>query len=265
MKWFLIFAAALLLLEDAPRVEKHGGQRTITNARPLSAATRNILIIGNSLSYFNEMPWMLEQIALSKKVLPQLHVEFSGGSGMTLEQHWKSGKALQRINEGRWDFVVLQPQSTEALRSRETFEAYARRFDTRIRSRGARTVLLGTWAPRHSGYAQRSFDEEYEKTARLMGATLAPVGLVWEQLKRRGIELFEDDTHPDLAGSYLIASVLYAVAYKTSPAGATHTFDVHFDIPEFYRRSLEQDHIDDTTAAAIQAGAWAAVQHPTSN
>jgi hypothetical protein len=265
MNWFLALTASLLLLQQAPRVEQHGAHRTITNAPQGTTTTRNVLIVGNSLSYFNEMPWMLEQIALSKKALPRLHVEFSGGSGMTLEQHWRTGKAAKRINDYRWDFVVLQAQSTEALRTPAEFETYARRFDAVIRSRGARTVILGTWAPRDSRFSQHALDEEYEKTARVLGATLAPAGSAWQQLQTRGIDLFEDDIHPNVAGSYLVAAVLYAVIYGASPSGATHSFDVHFEIPEFYRRSLEHDRIDEVTAAAIQTSAWTAVRRANAN
>ena len=256
MIWFLV--ATLLAAQDAPHVEKRAGHATITNEHRSSAGTRNVLIIGNSLTFFNEMPWMLEQIARSKNAKPPLHVEFSGASGLTLEQQWRQGKALRRINEERWDFVVLQAQSTEAVRAAGTFEEYARRFDSAIRSRGARTVILETWAVRDAPYPQSAFSAEYRKVADALGAMLAPVGSAWADLEKRGVALFEDDVHPNVAGSYLYGCVLYRVIYGQTPAGATHLFDVHFDIDEFYRRSLEHDRIDDAKAAAIQSAAAAA-------
>lgn len=39
---------------------------------------------------------------------------------------------------------------------------------------------------------------------------------------------------------------------------AVHKFDVHFEIPEFYRYALEHEHIDPSIAAAIQLAAWRA-------
>ena len=133
MKTFVAVAVALL---------------AITNGA--SAGTTNVLIIGNSLSYFNEMPWMLQQIARSKGAQPPLHVEFSGASGLTLEQHWKQGKALRRIEEERWDFVVLQAQSSEAVREPATFEEYARRFDEAIRARKAQSFIAAPWSTTRS-------------------------------------------------------------------------------------------------------------------
>lgn len=258
---------ALLLLTttiaDTPRVEVRNRRRVVTNAPPPSAstATMNVLIVGNSLTYFNEMPWMLGEIATSKQTTPPLHVEFSGGSGMTLQQHWEKGEAQRRIEQGRWDFVVLQAQSSEAVRAPEPFREYARRFDSLIRKHGARTVIVETWAIRDAPYSQRQYRAQYETLARELRATLAPVGAAWQQLLGRHIELFDSSgVHPNVLGSYLYASVLYDVCTGRNAKGATHTFDVHYGVREAYRQSLEHDRIDDATAAAIQDAAWAAVQ-----
>ena len=80
-------------------------------------------------------------------------------------------------------------------------------------------------------------------------------------LESRGIELFDGSgSHPNLAGSYLEACVFYATLTGNSPIGATHTFDMHFDIPEAYRQSLEREKLDARTAEAIQRAAWEAVR-----
>lgn len=254
-------AALLALASDTPRVETRDGRRTITNAPAVAANTRNILIVGNSLSYFNEMPWLLRQIAESKKAVPALYAEFSGGSGMSLEQHWKRGRARRRIEEQRWDYVVLQAQSTEAVRAPEVFEEYARKFDALIRANGAKTIIVETWAPLRYEFTQAQFRARYESVARKLNARLAPVGTAWQRLQSRGITLFDQSgVHPNVAGSYLYASVLWAIAYGRSAEGAVHAFDVKFAIPEFYRQSLERERIDAETAAAIHAEAWAAVK-----
>lgn len=250
----LLLLALLPLAAQQPRVETRDGKRVITNARKIDAADTRILIVGNSLSYFNEMPWMLEQIARSKG--KSLYAEFSGRSGRTMKQHWDHGLARKRIEIERWDFVVLQAQSSEAITAPETFAEYARKFDALIRKHGAKTVIVETWAPRMYRLRQREYTERYSSLTKELGATLAPVGTAWQRLEERGIKLFEDRTHPNVAGSYLFASVLYAIVFGQSPAGAVHTFDVNFSEREFFRRSLEEDTIDGVTAAQIQQEAW---------
>jgi hypothetical protein len=261
MPFATVVLTLLALVNDQPRVETRDGKRTITNAPAVSAKTTNVLIVGNSLTYFNEMPWLLGEMAASKNVDPPLRVVFSGRSGLTLEQHWKRGQARRTIEQQRWDYVVLQAQSTEAVRTPQSFAEHARKFDEVIRKSGARTVIVETWAPRTHDYPQRDFRAKYEAIARRLNARLAPVGAAWQELQNRGITLFDGGgLHSNVAGSYLYASVLFAVVYGRSAAGAVHTFDVDFDIREFYRQSLEEDRIDAATAAAIHAAAWRAVQ-----
>lgn len=53
------------------------------------ADERRLLFIGNSLTYFNEMPWLTVQVAMSLNVAPKLRADFSGDGGMTLRQQWE--------------------------------------------------------------------------------------------------------------------------------------------------------------------------------
>jgi hypothetical protein len=182
--------------------------------------------------------------------------EFSGAAGATLRQHWERGRALRAIKERRWDFVVLQPQSSEmSTRPEETTE-YARLFDHEIDRAGAKTVIFETWRIGNADLTAR-----YYALARELDAVLAPIGSAWEELQRNGIDLFDPGgVHPNLKGSYLSACVFYATFFGKSPEGATHSFETKFDIPESYRHDLEYDRIDAATAEEIQDAAWKEVQ-----
>lgn len=249
--------ALMLLVAGTPRVETRHGKKTVTNAPAAGADTLNVLFIGNSLTYFNEMPWILEQVAASRGAKPPLRAVFSGGSGMSMKQHWERGRALRTLREGRWDYVVLQPQSAEIVRDAPGAADYVRRFDAEIRKAKARTVIFSTWATLTSGFKQSDLDKRYATLARELGALLAPVGPVWHRLRSKGLELFDGSgVHANLAGSYLSACVFYSLFYNRSPSGAQHRFDVKFEIPEFYRQSLETERIDWATAESIQRAAW---------
>jgi hypothetical protein len=226
-----------------------------------TAAERHVLFIGNSLTYFNEMPWITERVAESLNVAPPLRTQFSGGSGMTLRQHWDRGRAVRAIREGRFTHVVLQPQSSEIVRTPEETFRYAKLLHGEIKRSGAKTVLFWTWAPRTMNFTQRQFDAQYAKLARELGAIVAPVGIAWESLQSGGVELFDGSgLHPNLAGSYLAACVFVATIYQRSPEGARHVFDVKYDINEFYREALETERLTAEAARRIQRAAWAAVQ-----
>lgn len=227
-------------------------------ARSAIVAIQTILFIGNSLTYFNEMPWMTEQVA--KSLNTPVATRFAGFSGRTLEQQWKDPKVLAAIRESHANYVILQPQSTEVVRDYDNTLRYARLLAAEARNAGAKPVVFMTWKTRDNASPQSEHTRRAIDLAKALDADLAPVGLAWEYLTKNGIDLFEDDVHPNVAGSYLEACVVYAVVTGKDPAGATHTFETHYTIPEFYRRSLEQDKIDAVTAEEIQRVAWAAVR-----
>jgi len=228
---------------------------------PASNDTRDVLLIGNSITYYNEMPWILERVASSLNARPPIRTEFCGQGGLTLKQQWE-GRARDRIHEREWDVVVIQAQSTEAARDTATFRRYATLFVNEIKQTGARPVIFFTWQPKGFSYKQRQLDDAYRSLAKDTGAEIAPVGPAFQDLLTSGMDLFEgSDVHPNLAGSYLAACVLFATIYGRSPEGAVFVFNAHFDIPESYRRGLEQEHLSNVTALKIQRAAWSAVKH----
>lgn len=202
------------LLASAPVAYAQGQPAAPHEAAP--GAIR-VLLVGNSLTYSNDMPAMLERMAAAAGP-KRLFVGFSGGPGMTLRQHWEAGAVARAAAERRWDCVVLQGQSQEPVAATDEFLSYGQLLDGEIRRRGARTVLFVTWAAR--GQSQAPLTAAYESLARATGATVAPVGAAWERARRRGVTLHDaGGVHPNAAGTYLAACVLYAVVAGVSPVG----------------------------------------------
>jgi hypothetical protein len=225
-----------------------------------SSAGIRVLFIGNSLTFWNELPWMTRRVAGSLGARPLLP-EFSGMGGASLRQHWERGNALRAIKEYHWDFVVLQAQSSEMSDRPEEMMKYARLFDREIGRVGAKTVFFVTWKAEGQRGTQSELTARYIGLARELDALIAPVGVAWDELRHGGMDLFDPGgVHPNLKGSYLAACVFYSTFYGASPAGATHTFETKFDIPESYRRDLERDKLDAETAEQIQRAAWKAVE-----
>jgi hypothetical protein len=252
----ILAAGSVFALDEPSRIEIRAGDRVLTN-RPNDPSAIHVLFLGNSLTYWNEMPWMLEKISSGSPA--HIAAEFVGGSGKSLRQHWERGAALRAIRRRRWNFVVLQGQSTEADENPAEFLAFGRRLDAEIRRNGAKTVLFLTWPNR--GKSPEGIVDAYRSLARATGAVVAPVGLAWQGLALRGRDLYDaSGVHSNLAGSYLTACVLYARLTGRSPIGLPHRFDVHFEIPEFYRIDLERESLSDPEAREIQSAAWEAVR-----
>jgi len=181
---------------------------------------RKVLFIGNSFTARNNLPGLIAQLAAlqGKKVEHRL---ISAG-GASLRAHWNAGESLKAIKESRFDYVVLQEQSTLPIKNAKRMHENVRLFDEAIRAAGAKTVLYMTWARQHAPESQRAITEAYSSIGRELGATVIPVGVVWQEFLRKHDKPVlhdKDKSHPTLAGSYLAACVFLAVLFKENPEG----------------------------------------------
>src|SRR5437870_3915236 len=70
----------------------------------------SVLFIGNSYTFFNNLPRLVSALSMNED--RPLRTESVTQGGYTLEHHWQDGKALAAIQQGGWDYVVLQEHST---------------------------------------------------------------------------------------------------------------------------------------------------------
>jgi hypothetical protein len=206
--------------------------QTSSAAPPLS-----VLFVGNSLTQVNNLPTVFKRFAADSP----LHVEIDARSitpgGALFYDHWKKGEALTLLRQQHPNVLILQGQSTEPLSASQNFIYYAGLFKAEADRVHATTVLLSTWArpagdryytdPASGGSPaemQTRLNAAYASLARNLGATLAPVGLAWEQAHRDAprIELLDGTQHPSPAGTYLAAAVLFRTVCNSPTVSSTY-------------------------------------------
>jgi hypothetical protein len=186
-----------------------------TSAWGQSAGARksaDVLFIGSSYTYYFEMPSIIAAMSRSATSPRELRTKMVAAGGATLEDHWDAGDAKRAIHERKWDYVVLQEQSTRPFEDKHRMHDYVRRFDQEIKRIGAKTVLFATWSRRERPETQADLTAAYESIAGEIGAAVAPVGNAWQSVVKRtpSIVLYDKDgSHPTPAATYLIACVLY--------------------------------------------------------
>jgi hypothetical protein len=205
------------------------------DARPAPPQTR-ILFLGNSYTYFNNLPGILVKLAAArgKKVDVLMHAP----GGWRLKDHWEKGNGRAALREQRWDFVVLQDQSTlgtnfyvdgkPRVSSDEMFRPHADQWTAEVRKAGAVPIFYLTWARKASPQDQAALNSAYIRAAKASDARVAPVGTAWARVRREDptIDLFlPDGSHPSPAGSYLAACTFYAALFNESPVGLPATID----------------------------------------
>lgn len=197
---------------------------TSTFAAKVEEQPIRILFIGNSYTYYNDMPLLLEELAAGSGIVRPIETETIAYGRATLKDHWNKGQAQAAIAGRHWDYVVLQEHSLLPLRDLPRTRQYVHLFNEKIKASGARTILYLTWARAFAPRTQASLDDAYDNIARDIHAAVAPVGPAWQiaRRERRGIRLYEsDDSHPTLAGSYLAAYVLHVTLFGQLPDAST--------------------------------------------
>ena len=119
-------------------------QQSETAPKPKQDSLR-LLFIGNSYTYYNDLPQMVYEIAKTQK--KKLAVRSITKGGERLRGHLKNEKLRKALTEEKWDFVVLQEQSSDPARPTESVIANiypaARELDSLIHvgSPEAKTVF----------------------------------------------------------------------------------------------------------------------------
>ena len=242
-------------------------------SRSTESDTTKILFIGNSYTYYNSLPELVK--AFTKEKFPDqiLETRLVSQGGMTLKRHWEEKEALQAIKSGNWDYVILQEQSKLGMGvmiddaryfgQTDLFFEYARKFDSEIKKAGAKTVFFMTWSERSRPEEQEILTHAYSTIAKELNAIIAPVGLVWDQL--RGSEQFDfyvmDGSHPSAVGSYLAATTIFSSLFGASPLGLSGTISGK-ELSSLGEPSLESKtliEIGEEDALAIQMASWSVV------
>ena len=179
-----------------------------------------ILMLGNSFTYFNNMPSMLSKITGAEVV------QHTRG-GAYLEEHINLDTELgmlttEALESESWDYVVLQEMSNAPILSKNSFLKSVNSLCEEIREIGATPILYATWAYR-AGAAQyaevnmtyeemyRALYSAYHEAAEQSYALIADVGKKFYELADEQ-ELYADDgSHPNEAGSRLAAETIAEV------------------------------------------------------
>ncbi len=217
-----------------------------TGATSRHAPRINILFIGNSLTYTNDLPGVLEAM-IGAADAGRIRVESLTVANAGLEDHFNRKRTLAMIERGKWDYVVLQ-QGPSATEGRPSRLEYTRRFDEKITAVGGRTALYMVWPA-----SQRDFDfdgvcESYRVAAEQVEGMLFPVGEAWRAAWRRNENLAlygPDGFHPSPAATYLAAAVMFEQVTGHSPVG----------LPARLRVGRKELRLDDDVAKLLQEAA----------
>ena len=189
-----------------------------------------ILWIGNSFTFYNDVPRMVEDMGKLNGVPVSTARVLKGGEKFS--GHLQNPELHKLLQKGGWDYVVMQEFSSGPAYSTkyvaENILPYAAEIDSiaKAYSPDVETVYYMTWGHKNGNIRQTDYplDDTYDLMQERIfttytdmayenGGTVAPVGVAWRNIRNEHpeIELYiEDNFHPSLAGSYLAANTLFA-------------------------------------------------------
>jgi hypothetical protein len=215
-------------------------------------AGKTVLFIGNSLTYYNDLPVLVQGIADAAKG-DSLIVAMVAGPDMALVDHWNQGDAQKKIASSHWDFVVLQQGPSSVAINRDSLRLLTQMFAPLIWKAGGKPVLFSAWpqVDRRVDFPRAA--ESYRLAAADVGGVYAPVANAWIEAWNRdpSLALYSDGIHASPTGTYLAALVIYSSVFGKTPVGLPVTFRL---------RNGQTVAFPEVLTRLLQESAWIAVQ-----
>ncbi len=203
---------------------------------------QKILYIGNSYTYLNDTPTMMDSMARAHGFTPEISKFTKGGA--TMGYHIKNETCRSLVEKGNYDFIIIQSQSVQPalvgtpdgmpiMEEMMNMINYVRKHNDK-----AKIFLQITWGREHGNDGLKNKDyypkypeifESYESMqAALNKGTRAmahifnadgviDVGTVWAYMRHKHPEIYlygKDGSHPGYNGSYLATSVIFSHIYN---------------------------------------------------
>lgn len=203
------------------------------------AKSRSALFLGNSYTYSNNMPQMVQLIALS--VGDSLEYDVNAPGGFTMGGHFSNTVSLQKLSLGNWDYVVLQDQSQFPAVMNYNYQT-PHLVDSLCKALNpcATVLFYMTWGRKNGMFSTSTWpytatylgmdsvlQSRYRIMAQMNNSEVSPAGAVWRYIRENypDIELYQaDESHPSFEGSYAVAMCFYTSIFRKDPRPVTKNY-----------------------------------------
>lgn len=181
---------------------------------PLPPGGKRVLFVGNSLTYVNDLPRTIADLARSIDETPLVY-RMVAKPDYALEDHWNDG-IERRIAADGWQFVVMQQGPSSVPANQEFLRIWTMQFNAAVTAAGARSALFMVWPAEANLSTYDGVRTAYRNAALAVGGIFIPAGEAWRTawLADPTLALYGDDRfHPSRLGTYLAALVHFEMLY----------------------------------------------------
>lgn len=220
----------------------------------------NVLFLGNSLMYYNDMPEIFGSLATAAGRKVNVRSVTKGSATMSdfASQSTEVGsQAIPLLKNQKWDYVIIEPSrriSPYENTVKDAEFASAATLKSLAEAAGAKVVLYAVWGNNNgtvveysaatptsisetgthtmSRKAHTKFMESVsaELSERLGGVLIAHAGYAFENFiaANPSVNLYHtDERHPSPDGSFLAACVIYDTIFGVSASESTYTMSLN--------------------------------------
>ena len=176
----------------------------------------NILFIGNSLTYTNDLPKLVKKNAKTKGI--EIETKMIAFPNYAIADHWNDGLVQKLIASKKYDFVIIQQGPSSQSDGRKILIEYGKEFSNLCKSNSTKLCYFMVWPSNTYYYTFDRVIENHKDAAYQNDAVLFPVGEVWKNYfdKTKDFSYYSSDGfHPSPKGSRIAAKVIVSTLFDS--------------------------------------------------
>jgi len=205
----------LIIIFFAIIVSSFGSYGQQQSSKTTSNTKYNILFIGNSLTYTNNLPKLVKKSAKSKGIV--IDVKMIAVPNYAIADHWNDGHVQKLIISKTYDFVIIQQGPSSQNEGRNMLIEYGKEFSSLCKLNNSKLCYFMVWPSLSYYHTFADVIKNHKDAASLNNSILLPVGELWKDYidNTNNYEYYSSDGfHPSLKGSQIAANVIVEYLFQ---------------------------------------------------
>lgn len=175
----------------------------------------NILFIGNSLTYTNNLPQLVKTIAKQRGIT--IKTKLIAYPNYAILDHWNDGLVQKEIASKKYNYVIIQQGPSSQAFGKSILLDYGKKYSSLCKESDSKLCYFMVW-PSRTYY--NTFDkviENHKEAALLNNAVLLPVGELWKTRfdTTNNFDYYSSDGfHPSQLGSQVAAEIIFKYLFE---------------------------------------------------
>jgi len=169
----------------------------------------NILFIGNSLTYTNNLPQLVKTYAKLKGI--DINTKMIAYPNYAIEDQWNDGQVQKLISSKKYDFVIIQQGPSSQSDGRKMLMDYGKKYYSLCKLNEVKLCFFMVWPSLNYYHTFDDVVKNHKDAASINNSILLPVGKKWKDYidSTNNMEYYgSDGFHPSLKGSQFAAKVI---------------------------------------------------------